>query len=283
MKAALLLFVSVCTLLVQPAMAQDWIALWLHDGAFLGLTEDGDLFRCQPATHGTELVGSIGTGPWVSFGKRGVELLALKSDGEVWTINAYDGVAAPYVTLPSDREWCAVQQHPDVMPSYAISCDGEIWSLWEPVRLLADFGPCAEGRWICIANADDSFFATLESGDARQGTPEWCNPAGAYGPGPWVGFSRTYEPNGGSFIALKSNGEIWAHGWTSPWLLLTMPAGREWCGFLTGPVWGTGPGYALTCSGEIWSVASPPELVGTFELPTAVRRSTWGNVRTTWR
>ena len=47
-----------------------------------------------------------------------------------------------------------------------------------------------------------------------------------------------------SFLALKSNGEIWAHGWSPspPSLYLVLPADREWCGFLPGPV--------LACEGS---------------------------------
>ncbi len=274
----------VCTLALtmSPAFAERWIALWLHEGGFLGLTEGGNVYRHVPGTTTTEYAGSFGSGPWVSFGKDGEFLLALKPDGEVWRMNASTGDAERDLSLPSDREWCAIQQHPDVAPAFAISCGGEIWSLWEPLHCLADFGPCASGRWICVANADDSYFATLESGDARQGTPEWCNPAGRYGPGPWVSFSRTYGANG-SFLGLKPNGEIWAHGWTDPSLYLAMPPDREWCAFLTGPVWNTGPGYALTCSGEIWSVASPPEMVGSFDIPTAVLPASWGRIRAIWR
>jgi hypothetical protein len=282
LRAALLLFVLALLVTSGPAVAGDWIALWLHEGVFLGLTEGGDVYRYSPGTGTTEFAGSLGPGPWISFGKNGESLLALKPNGEVWSMNASSGAAGQYLSLPSDREWCALQQHPDVIPSYAISCSGEIWSLWEPLRLLADFGPCATGRWICIANADDSYFATLESGDVRQGTAEWCEPAGRYGPGPWVGFSRTYGMDG-SYLALKPNGEIWAHSWTEPSLYLALPSDREWCGFLTGPVWNAGPGYAVTCSGEIWSVASPPEMIGAFELPTPVKTGTWGGIRAIWR
>ena len=265
-----------------PAVAEDWIALWLHQGVFLGLSHGGDVYRHNPGTGETEFVGSLGPGPWISFGKNGEDLLALRPSGEVWSMNASSGAARLDLALPSDREWCALQQHPDVVPGFAISCDGEIWSLRETLHLLADFGPCATGRWICIANADDSYFATLESGDVRQGTWEWCNPAGTYGPGPWVGFSRTYGA-GGAYLALKPNGEIWAHGWSEPSLYLALPADREWCGLLTGPVWDTGPGYALSCSGEIWSVESPPMLVGAFVAPTPALSSTWGAIKAAWR
>jgi len=280
MRAALPLLALFLLIGSSPAGAENWIALWLDNDVFFGMAQNGDVYRYVPATSATEFVGSMGPGPWVSFGKIDQQLLALQPNGQVWAMDASGGAVSLYRTLPADREWCALQQHPDVQPSYVISCDGEIWSLYEPVRLLADFGPCAPGRWISIANADDSFFATLESGDTVQGTWEWCDPAGGFGPGPWVGFSRTYGASS-SFLALKPNGEIWVHGWWSypPTLYLALPADREWCGFLTGPEWGTGPGYALTCSGEIWTVDSPPVLVGNFALPTPVEARTWGAIK----
>jgi hypothetical protein len=279
MRAALLLLILVLVGGNRPAIAEDWIALWLHEEAFFGLTEGGSVYRHDPTIGSTELAGSLGPGPWVSFGKHGEDLLALKPNGEVWSMDASSGATVLYRSLPSDREWCALQQHPDIYPSYAISCEGEIWSLWEPLQLLVDFGPCAAGRWICLATADDSFLATLESGDVYQGTSEWCDAGGSYGPGPWVGFARTTPPGGGSFLGLKRNGEIWVHSWTEPSLYLALPADRDWCGFLIGPAWDTELGYALACSGEIWSVAFPPELVGTFEIPIPVKSSTWGGIR----
>jgi len=277
-----LLFVVLSTLLSGPAVAENWIALWQIDDEFFGMTEDGGVYRHDPATGQTELAGLFGPGPWASFGRHDDQLLALKPDGEVWAMPASTGVATLNWTLPSDREWCALQQHPDIQPTFAISCDGEVWSLYQPLQLLADFGPYAPGRWICIANADDSFVATLETGDTWQGFGDFY-PAGTYGPGPWVGFSRTYAL-GGDFLALHPNGEIWAHGWSAPpSFFLALPADQEWCGLLTGPVWGTGPEFALTCTGEIWSVESPPALVGIFAASTPVENRTWGSVKSIWR
>lgn len=284
MKTALTLSALILLAGSGPGWAENWIALWQDDDEFLGMIQSGDVYRHSPATGVTQFAGSMGPGPWVSFGRHGEQLLALRPDGQVWTMNASGGAAGLYQILPPDREWCALQQHPDVSASFAISCDGQIWSLYEPVRLLADFGRCAAGRWISVANADDSYFATLESGDTWQGTWEYCGPAGSFGPGPWVGFSRTYGMYS-SFLALKSNGEIWAHGWWSspPSLHLALPPDRVWCGLLTGPAWGTGPGYALTCSGEIWTADSPPTLVGSFSLPTPIESSTWGMTKAAYR
>jgi hypothetical protein len=280
MKAALAQIALFLLIGSSSADAQSWIALWQDDDEFLGMMENGDVYRYVPATGATQFAGSMGSGPWVSFGRNVGQLLALQPSGQVWGMNPSSGVASLFQTLPSDREWCALQQHPDIYSWFVISCDGQIWSLYEPVRLLADFGLCAPGRWICVANADDSYFATRESGDTWQGTFEYCAPAGSFGPGPWVGFSRNYVLYS-SFLALKSNGEIWAHGWASspPSLYLELPADREWCGFLTGPAWGTGPGYALTCSGEIWTADSPPALVGSFVQPTPIAVRTWGEVK----
>ena len=280
MRATLLIVFLPILLGGSLAGAEAWVALWQIDDLFLGMTENGEVYSHDLATGQTQLAGAFGAGPWVSFGRDDEQLLALKPDGEIWAMPASTGVAVLHWTLPADREWCALQQHPDIYPSFAISCDGEVWSLYAPLQMLADFGLYAAGRWICIANADDSFFATLELGDTVQGTWEWCDPAGGFGPGPWVGFSRTYGASS-SFLALKPNGEIWVHGWWSypPTLYLALPADREWCGFLTGPEWGTGPGYALTCSGEIWTVDSPPVLVGNFALPTPVEARTWGAIK----
>ena len=282
MRAALLVTFLPILLGACPAGAEDWVALWQIDDLFLGMMENGEVYRHDPATGQTQSAGSFGDGPWVSFGRLDDRLLALRPDGEIWIMPASSGEAVPYWTLPADREWCALQQHPDIYPGYAISCDGEVWSLYEPQQMLADLGLYAAGRWICIATADDSFFATLESGDTWQGVGEYFGPSGTYGPGPWVGFSRTYGM-GGNFVALRDNGEIWAHGWSGvPSLFLALPADREWCALLTGPLWNTGPGYALTCAGEIWSVESPPSLVGTFALPTAVERSSWGRIKSAY-
>ncbi len=267
----------------NPAEAETWIALWQVNDEFLGMSTSGDVYRYIPATGTTEFAGSMGVGPWVSFGRHDEQLLALRPDGQVWAMDASTGAASLYRALPPDREWCALQQHPDIWPSYVITCEGEIWSLYEPVQLLADFGPCLPGRWISIANADDSFFATVESGDTAQGTWEGCDQAGTFGPGPWVGFSRTYGMSG-TFLALKSDGEIWAHGWGPypPTLHLALPPGHEWCGLLIGPIWNTGPGYALTCAGEIWTVDSPPVLVGAFVPPTPVESRSWGAIKALW-
>jgi hypothetical protein len=284
MRVALPLFAVFLLIGSSPAVAENWIALWLDNDEFLGVTQNGDVYRYVPATGATEFAGSLGPGPWVSFGRNGEQMLALQPNGQVWGMDASGGTASLYQTLPPDREWCALQQHPDIYAWFAISCDGQIWSLWEPVHLLADFGPCAPGRWISVANADDSYFATLESGDTVQGTWEWCEAAGTFGPGPWVGFSRTYGA-GGSFLALNPSGEIWALGRlpNPPTLYLALPPNREWCGLLTGPEWGTGPGYALTCDGEIWSVDSPPVLVGSFLPPTPVESRTWGAIKALWQ
>jgi hypothetical protein len=279
MRSLLLIVLLPILLGASPAGADDWIALWRIDDLFLGMVENGEVYSHDPATGETQLTGTFGAGPWVSFGRHDEQLLALKSNGEVWAMPASTGIPMLCCTLPADREWCALQQHPDIDPSFAISCAGEVWSLYEPVEMLADFGLYAAGRWICIANADDSFFATLESGDTWQGFGESFDPSGTYGPGPWVGFSRTYGI-GGNFIALGADGEIWAHGWTgNPSLFLVLPGDRDWCALLTGPVWNTGPGYALTCTGEIWSVASPPAHVGTFVSAVPVERSTWGRIK----
>ncbi len=275
-----LLLLSLCT---SPAGADDWVALWFIDDSFLGMMDNGDVHRYDPATGQTEPAGSFGSGSWASFGRVDGNLLALRSDGQVWIMPASSGQASLHWTFPADHEWCALQQHPDNQPTFAISCDGEIWSMWNPGYLLADFGPYATGRWIAVANADDSFFATLESGDTWQGMGDWCQQSGTYGPGPWVGFSRTYGMQG-DFIALKSNGEIWEHGWFGPpSLFLSLPVDREWCALLTGPLWDTGPGYALTCDGEIWSVESPPSFIGTFAQPTRVESGTWGSIKADWR
>ena len=285
MRAALLLSSLLLSLLVgvSPAGAEDWIALWTIGGSFFGMTENGCVYEYDPATGHTELTGSFGEGHWVSFGRRDDRLLALESGGQVWAMPASTGVAELYWTFPGDHEWCALQQHPDNLPTFAISCDGEIWRMWDPLEMLADMGQYATGRWISVANSDDSFFATLESGDTWQGMGDWFQQSGTFGPGPWTGFSRTYGMHG-NFIALKPNGEIWEHGWNwDPELFLALPADREWCALLTGPVFDAGPGYALTCAGEIWSVESPPALVGTFALPTPVEERTWGGIKAVWR
>jgi hypothetical protein len=282
MRTALALLALSLLIASTPAGAENWIALWLDSDTFLGMTENGDVYRYIPATSATEFSGSMGPGPWVSFGRNGEHFLALQPSGQVWTMDA-SGAASLYLTLPADHEWCALQQHPDIYAWCAISCDGEIWSLYEPVHLLADFGPCAPGRWICVANADDSYLATLESGDTVQGTWEWCDAVGTYGPGPWAGFSRTYGTNP-ELLALNPNGEIWTHGWTwPPTLYLALPSDRVWCGFLSGPEWGAGPGYAFTCNGEIWTVASPPVLVGSFLPPSPVESRTWGAIKALWQ
>ncbi|HOX27160.1 MAG TPA: hypothetical protein PLL30_15965 [Candidatus Krumholzibacteria bacterium] len=280
-----ILVIALFTLLAggSPAAAQDWVALWRIGDSFFGMAESGDVYRHDPATGETEFVGSFGAGAWVSFGRQDDLLLALKSDGEVWTMPASTATAVLTWALPADRSWCALQQHPDTAPWCAISCDGEVWRLDEPQQLLADFGLFAAGPWICIATADDSFIATMENGDTWQGYGEYFEPSGTYGPGPWVGFSRTYGL-GGEFLALNPGGEIWAHDWSgNPSLYLALPADREWCALLSGPVWNSGPGYALTCAGEIWSVESTPAQVGTFALPVPVEQTTWGRLKNRFR
>ena len=94
MRAALLLFVLALLVTTSSAVAGDWIALWLHEGVFLGLTEGGDVYRYSPGTGSTEFAGSLGPGPWISFGKNGENLLALKPNGEVWSMNASSGAMA---------------------------------------------------------------------------------------------------------------------------------------------------------------------------------------------
>jgi hypothetical protein len=150
MRAALLLSIlALLSVLVAagPAGAENWIALWLIGDDFLGMTGNGEVYRYIPSTGEVVSAGSLGSGPWVSFGRQDEQLLALKSDVEVWAMPGSGGAAALYRALPADREWCALQQHPDLQPWLAISCDGEIWNLSAPPQMLADVGAYASGRW----------------------------------------------------------------------------------------------------------------------------------------
>lgn len=96
MRAALLIALLPILLGVCPAGAENRIALWHIDDVFLGMMENGEVYRHDPATGQTQLAGSFGEGPWVSFGRRDDQLLALEPDGEVWAMLASSGEATPH-------------------------------------------------------------------------------------------------------------------------------------------------------------------------------------------
>lgn len=179
MRSALALLVLFLPIGHAPVSAETWIGLWQVGDEFLGMTTGGDVDRYIPPISVTQCAGSMGSGPWVSFGRVDERIPALRPDGQIWAMDVSTGTANLYRTLPPDREWCS-PQYPEDGSSYAISCDGEIWNLYEPAQTRADFGPSVPGRWICVATVDDSLRATLESGDTVQGTWEWCDPAGTY-------------------------------------------------------------------------------------------------------
>ena len=142
MKAIVAIFVLV-SLIASPALAVRWIAIWTEDDSWVAVADDGQMWQLVPGNP-PDLVGSFGPGPWVDFGRRTSqyphEYYALKSNGEIWTRQIF-GTATLFRTLPSDREWCALElcHEGGVPPFYALSCDGEVWTLADPPQHVDDF------------------------------------------------------------------------------------------------------------------------------------------------
>ncbi len=58
----------------------------------------------------------------------------------IWTLGIF-GPATRWRTLPSDREWCAIELNREAgfEPCWALSCNGEIWALSDPPQYVATF------------------------------------------------------------------------------------------------------------------------------------------------
>ena len=144
MKALLAIFVLVA-FSATSALAQQWIAIWTEDDSWVGVADDGQMWQLVPGNP-PNLVGSFGPGPWVDFGRRTSahphEYYALRSNGEIWVRQIF-GPATLFRTLPSDREWCALElcHEGGYPPYYALSCSGEIWALTDPPIYLDTFSP----------------------------------------------------------------------------------------------------------------------------------------------
>ncbi len=138
----LLLLLVLAAFCSSPAPAQRWIALWTEDDSWVAVADDGDIWQMTPS--GTpNHVGSFGAGPWVDFTRRSnppPEYFALKSNGEVWVCSMF-GTATLFRTLPSDREWCALEldQEAGYEPYWALTCNGEVWALSDPPQYWGTF------------------------------------------------------------------------------------------------------------------------------------------------
>ncbi len=131
-------------LLAAPVAAQQWIAIWTEDDSWVAVADDGQMWQLIPGNLPLE-VGSFGPGPWVDFARKTIhprQYFALKSDGEIWTQGIF-GPATLWRSLPSDREWCALEldQEAGFEPYWALSCDGEVWALSDPPQYVTTFAP----------------------------------------------------------------------------------------------------------------------------------------------
>ena len=130
-------------LLAGTATGEDWIALWTWDDSWVGMNTNGEVRQYVPGTDAAQLVGTFGDGPWAAFSRNNLEILAMKPNGEIWAMNGL-GVTRLFLSLPADRQWCALLLVPEVSagPYFALTCSGEIWTASEPPRYNGTFeGP----------------------------------------------------------------------------------------------------------------------------------------------
>ena len=137
------LFLSLSLLWLGSAGAEEWVALWTWDDSFVGMRADGEVWQYIPGNDTSSFVGTFGDGPWAAFSKDLHDILALKSNGEIWAMN---GLGNPrlYLSLPSTKDWCALLIAPEGSsgPYFALTCDGEIWITSDPPQYAGDFeGP----------------------------------------------------------------------------------------------------------------------------------------------
>ncbi len=136
----LVAIVALIALLAVPAFAEQWLAIWTEDDSWVGVADDGQMWQLVPGNL-PNAVGSFGPGPWADFARKTIhprQYFGLKPNGEIWTLGIF-GPASLWRTLPSDREWCALEldQEAGYEPSWALSCDGEIWALTDPPQYVA--------------------------------------------------------------------------------------------------------------------------------------------------
>jgi hypothetical protein len=139
----LVVLIALAALSATPTLATRWIAIWTEDDSWVGVADDGQMWQLVPGNP-PDLVGTFGPGPWVDFGRKTSgyphEYYALKPNGEIWVRQIF-GAATLFRSLPSDREWCAIElcHEGGYPPFFALSCEGEIWSLADPPEHVDTF------------------------------------------------------------------------------------------------------------------------------------------------
>jgi len=144
--------------------------------------------------------------------------------------------------------------------------------------------PALAVEWLALWTEDDSWVAISDEGEIWQLIPG--NPpdhVGSLGPGPWVDFARkTQHPH--VLYGLRPNGEIWSWEFNAPpTLYRVLPDDRQWCAIELNQEAGAPPGYALTCTGEVWVLADPPHYAGTFSPPVPAENASWGQIKRNFR
>lgn len=143
-------------------------------------------------------------------------------------------------------------------------------------------GAAAAQDWVALWTWDDSWVGMKSDGEVWQYVPgtELPHLVGTFGDGSWAAFSR----NDLEILALKSNGEIWAmNGLGATRLFLSLPSDRQWCALLTAPEGSSGPYFALTCAGEIWTTSATPRYAGDFDGTVPTKATNFGAVKGLFR